>query len=325
MRTPWHQPQSKASHLGPRWGRLAAAALVVWSLAVTAATDQEPVPRPGVSAVERVSLVLLPTTVTTRRGRVVRGLQSDDFRLFENGEPRRIDLFATEGEAPIALAFLLDVSGSMGFRDRLGQAKRAVRQLVGSLEPDDRVGLIRFADGAVEWVARFVEDRNSFFERLAAQTPSGRTALYDALAATPQLVDDEVLGRKAIVLISDGVDNASQLPRLRATWIARRVALPIYTLGFIPMREKLLATRAREALRIVERFSGETGGALFPVHSARDLAQASRRIQEELRFQYVIGFYPEGASRDRGFRRLTLAPAKDGLRVRTRSGYYPSR
>jgi len=68
-------------------------------------------------------------------------------------------------------------------------------------------------------------------------------------------VDEETLGRKAIVLITDGVDNASEIPRLRATWMARRVAVPIYTLGFIPMREKLLASRAREALRVSSRSS----------------------------------------------------------------------
>jgi Ca-activated chloride channel family protein len=275
--------------------------------------------------VERVRLVLLPTTVTTRRGKIVRGLEANDFRLREEGQERTIDLFSTEDDLPVSLAFLVDVSASMGLRDRIGLAKAAISRIVDGLDPADRVALIRFADGAVEWESGFEDDRASFRRRLGALEAEGRTALYDALAATPRMVADEARGRKAIVLVTDGVDNASELPRLRATWMARGVAVPIYTVGFIPMREKLLAKRAREALRTVERFSTETGGALFPVHSEEDLDRASERIDEELRFQYLIGFYPEGEGQQDLFRDLELTTTRSGLRVRTRSGYYPGR
>jgi VWFA-related protein len=285
------------------------------------ASDEDAAPR--LSEVERVRLVLLPTTVTTRRGKPVRALGPDDFRLYEDGVPRQIDLFATEENAPIALAFLLDVSGSMRLGDRLGEAKRAIRYLVETLDDDDRVGLIGFADGRVSWIAGFDEDRATFLERLESRQPAGRTALYDALAATPRLVEEQTPGRKAIVLITDGVDNASTVPRLRATWMARRVAVPIYTLGFIPLREKLLPYRAREALRLLQRFSAETGGTLFTVHRAGDLDRAAERIQAELRFQYVIGFYRTGEARNGTFRVLRLTTDRDALRVRTRRGYYP--
>jgi VWFA-related protein len=298
-------------------------ALLSWPAGAQTPDLEQPAPvLPQVSEVERVRLVLLPTTVTTRRGKPVRGLQPEDFRLYEDGAEQRIDLFATEESSPIALAFLLDVSGSMGLRGRLDQAKDAIHHFVEALDGDDRVGLIRFADARVEWVAGFDDDRQTFLERLDAQRPLGRTALYDALAASPRLVDEETLGRKAIILITDGVDNASEIPRLKATWMARRVAVPIYTLGFIPMREKLLAYRAREALRVVERFSLETGGALFTIHQPPDLDRAEQRIQGELRFQYVIGFYRADGSRDGSFRRLRLATIRGKLRVRTRSGYY---
>jgi VWFA-related protein len=104
--------------------------------------------------------------------------------------------------------------------------------------------------------------------------------------------------------------------------MARRVPVPIYTLSFIPIREKLLPYRAREALRVLERFSAETGGTLFPVHGPHDLDRAVRRIQGELRFQYVIGFYPAGDVWDGSFRVLRLTTKRDSLRVRTRRGYY---
>jgi Ca-activated chloride channel family protein len=272
--------------------------------------------------VERVRLVLLPTIVTTGKGKPVRGLGPEDFRLYQDGSPRQIDLFATEENAPIALAFLLDVSGSMGLRDRLGEARRAIRQIVEMFDAGDRVALIGFADGRVSWISGFEESRATFLERLERQRPSGRTALYDALALTPHLVDAEIRGRKAIVLITDGVDNASTISRLQATWTARRVAVPIYTLGFLPIREKLLPYRAREALRVLERFSVETGGTLFPVHGSGDLDRAAGRIRSELRFQYVIGFYPGDDGWDGSFRQLRLATERDRLQVRTRRGYY---
>jgi Ca-activated chloride channel family protein len=310
---------------GASVGRTGALALlasaVAWAgIAPAARSEVEETPR--LTAVERVRLVLLPTSVTTRRGKPVRGLEPQDFRLYEDGVPRQIDLFATEENAPIALAFLLDVSGSMRLRDRLDEAKRAIRYFVETLDEDDRVGLIGFADGRVEWITGFDRDRATFLERLDVQRPAGRTALYDALAASPHLVDEEIRGRKAIVLITDGVDNASTLSRLQATWMARRVAVPIYTLSFIPIREALLPYRAREALRVLERFSVETGGTLFPVHGARDLDRAARQIRGELRFQYVIGFYPAVGDWDGSFRVLRLTTGRDGLRVRTRRGYY---
>ncbi len=210
----------------------------------------------------------------------------------------------------------------MALGGRLGEAKRAIRSFVQALGPDDYVGLICFAENRVDWVTEFTTDRSRFLRRLEAQEPLGRTALYDALAASPQLVDRRIKGRKAIVLITDGLDNASSMTRLQATWLARRVAVPIYTLSFIPLRENLLPKRAREALRVLVRFSGETGGALYPIHGAPDLTRAVSRIQAELRFQYLIGYYPPAGELDGAFHVLRLATLRNGLRVRTRTGYY---
>jgi len=294
--------------------------------AVAGGQHEEPTPvsepPSGLAEVENVRLVLLETTVTTRRGKPVRALQPEDFRLSVDGVPQSIDVFATEENAPIALAFLLDLSGSMALGDRLGEAKRAIRFLVASLDDNDRVALIGFAEGRVDWISGFDNDRATFLRKLDAQRPGGRTALYDALAASPLVVDERTRGRKAIVLVTDGVDNASEIPQLEATWLARRVAVPIYTLGFIPLREKLLPLRAREALRVLRRFSDETGGALLAVHGEKDLDAAAETIQSELRFQYVIGFYPQDDTRDGSFRVLRLATRRERLIVRTRRGYY---
>lgn len=292
---------------------------------VQAADDSPSVPGsriPWVSAVEQVRLVLLPTSVTTRRGKPVRGLRREDFLLFEDDLPREIGYFATEENAPIALAFLLDVSGSMKLGNRLEQSKRSIHAIVRSLRANDRVGLICFANDQIRWVTDFTTDRERFATRLDAQEAAGRTALYDALAAAAHLVDKEFRGRKAIVLVTDGLDNASEEPTLRSVMRARRVNVPIYSLNFIPMRESLLARRARDAVRFVRRFSIETGGTLHMIHGERDLERATAEIQSELRHQYVIGYYPRDEDQDGTFKVIKLLTPRKGLTVRTRRGYF---
>ena len=303
-----------------RCGLALVALTAAW--AVAGAGNEPTIHDIGLSQVERVRLVLVAASVTDRQGRPVLGLEQEDFRLFEEGVPQAIDLFATEESAPIAVAFLLDVSASMGFGGRLALAKRAIERFVNTLDADDRVGLITFAADQVTWSIGFGDDRRAFRERLTAIEPRGKTALYDAIAASPVLVEQEEFGRKGIVLLTDGVDNASENSLLRATWLARRVSVPIYTLSFIPMAEERAAPRIRESLRVLERFSAETGGSLFPVHDAQDLERAAHRIQGEMHHQYVLGFYPPDRPTDGSFRSLRVEAGRH-RRVRARRGYYP--
>jgi Ca-activated chloride channel family protein len=275
--------------------------------------------------IEEVRLVLLPTVVTDSRGRPVRGLSVDEFTLVEEGVPQQIRVFATEDDAPVSLAFLLDVSASMGLRGQLEEAKRAIAGFVEVLSPEDRFGLIGFADDQVTWITPFTDDRARFLRRLEVQDPGGRTALFDALAESPGMLGEESRGRRAIVLFTDGFDNASTVPVLDAVWTARRVRVPVYSLSFVPMRRSIAPRRVRDSLATLERVSEETGGRLYAIHDERDLDRAIAEIQAELRFQYVIGYYPGRPSRGgEGFRRVELAARRERLTVRTRTGYYPA-
>jgi len=318
---PSHRPVGRHGATGPLL--LASLVAVLAASGLSAGGPEVPGDAAArLSEVTHVRLVLLPTSVSTRRGKPVPGLATGDFRLLDDGVPQEIRLLATEKDTPIALAFLLDVSGSMELSDRLDRAKVAIRIFVESLTPRDRFGLIGFADRKVSWITPFTSDRAAFLERLDVQEAEGKTALYDALAASPQIVDDEIEGRKAIVLITDGLDNASDLQMLPAVWLARRVNVPIYTLSFIPMHEKLLPRRARDAERILKRFAGETGGSHFPVYGPKDLPRAVEAIQAELRFQYVLGYYPTHDNWDGTFRPVRLETLRESLTVRTRRGYY---
>lgn len=273
---------------------------------------------------ERVRLVLLPTSVTDRRGRYVRGLAEDDFRVFEDQVEQPIRYFSAESREPVSIAFLLDVSGSMRQLDKLQHAKEAVRFFVDQLRPDDRFGLIAFADEQVAWITDFTDDRERFLARLNVQEGWGQTALHDAVAAAPELVDASVDGRKGIVLITDGVDNRSRLTMDAALDIARRVDVPVYTIGFLTLDEAVLEPgTVTTNLEVLAAVSDETGGRLFAVRDPDDLKEAVNRLDEELRFQYVLGYHAR-ENGDPGFRRVQVEVDRRRVRVQTRAGYYLS-
>jgi Ca-activated chloride channel family protein len=272
---------------------------------------------------EEVRLVQLPVIVTTRRGKVVQGLEPDDFTLYEDYVPQEIRYFGTEENQRISIAFLLDVSGSMRQLGKLDEAKEAIRVFINSFGKDDRFGLVCFADDQVAWVTEFTSDVDRFLKRLEVQVAYGQTAIFDAIAATPKLVDERIKGRRAIVLISDGIDNASRMSIFEAMSLARSVNVPIYTIGFSSLVDGVLPKGSREdRQRVLERFSEETGGLLFSVNDPDDLKEAVLKIQQELRFQYVIGYHPSRQLWDGSFRRIKLETVKNGHIVRTRAGYY---
>jgi Ca-activated chloride channel family protein len=272
---------------------------------------------------EEVRLVLLPTSVTDRRGRVVRGLDAGDFRLYEDQVSQDIKYFSSEAAENISIAFMLDVSGSMRQLDKMTHAKEAIRFLVENLRERDSVSLICLADEQVTWVTDFTHDRQRFLARLDVQDGYGQTALYDAVAAAPALVDGRSKGRKAIILITDGVDNFSRLDTRQSVELARRVNVPIYTIGFLSVEERMLPQDGEASgLDNLRRFSAETGGRLFAVHDPDELKEAMTSLDSELRFQYLIGYYPKNSAGDKAFRSIQLEVGNRGVEVHTRSGYY---
>jgi Ca-activated chloride channel family protein len=273
--------------------------------------------------VEEVRLVLVPTSVEDRRGRRVRGLEQDDFLVWEDHLRQNIEYFSVETQEPVAIAFLLDVSGSMRQVGKLEAAKEAIRHFVEGLRFRDRFALICFADEQVAWVTDFTSDRELFLKRLSVQDGYGQTALNDAVAQTPHLVfEDEVELKKAIVLITDGIDTVSELTTEQAIEAARRVAVPIYTIGFSALPEYVLRKgETAYNLGVLDRFSRETGGKLFVTYDPAELKEAVLEIEEELRYQYVIGYYPQ-RELDGEFRAITVETHNARHSVRSRKGYY---
>jgi Ca-activated chloride channel family protein len=271
-----------------------------------------------------VRLVLLPTSVEDKKGRLVTGLKAADFTLTDERVPQQIKYFSVESSEPVAIAFVLDVSGSMRQSGKLDAAKEAVRFFVDQLRPQDRFALICFADEQVSWVTEFTSDRERFLERLAVQEGYGQTALNDAVAAIPKLVDERTTGRKAIVLITDGVDNASRLTLEQSVVTARKVEVPIFTVGFstLPWEERKKTKDLGFNMAVLQLFADETGGALFVVQDPDELKEAVSRISTQLRHQYLIGYSPGLARWDGRFRSVQLVARSGRYVVRTRKGYY---
>jgi Ca-activated chloride channel family protein len=271
-----------------------------------------------------VRLVLLPASVEDRRGRIVTGLKAGDFSLTDERVPQQIKYFSVESDEPVAIAFVLDVSGSMRLSGKIEAAKEAIRFFVDQLRPQDRFALICFADDQVSWVTEFTSDRQRFLERLMVQEGYGQTALNDAVAAIPKLVDERTKGRKAIVLITDGVDNASKLTIEQSVVTARKVEVPIFTVGFstLPWEDRKRTKDLGFNMAVLQLFADETGGALFVVQDPDEMKEAVSRISTELRHQYLIGYTPGLAHWDGRFRSVQLQARNGRYVVRTRKGYY---
>ena len=270
-----------------------------------------------------VDLVMVPAVVADRKGRPVLNLGPEDFVLYEEGARQRIEYFARDLSQPVSIAFVLDVSGSMRMSGKIGTAKQAVRYFLNSLRPFDEAALIAFADRQVAVLTDFTRDRTETLKYLSAVKAYGQTALNDAIAGVPGMVNRQRQGRKAIVLLTDGVDNYSMLSLGKAMAAARSVDVPFYCIGFADESRELTENKKlqTDAENVLRQVSDETGGAFFLIHDSNDMKEAVGQIQEDLRNQYVLGYTPPSSSRNGKFRRIALVANNGRYNVRTRKGY----
>lgn len=299
---------------------LAASALC---LAETPATD--PLLQGYVERVQ-VQLVLLHATVLNKKGEVVADLGPKDFDLREDGVEQEISVFGSSHDQAVKVAFLLDVSGSMALHNRLEDAKTAIKSFVGALQPSDQIALMSFADSGVSVEQGFTQNRFDFFEKLSALAPYGQTALRDALARASSLMAEAAGSRAALVLVSDGAENASRMTKSEAVSLARQVQVPIYAIGFTRLPGSLrhglgLSPDERAFSALIQEFTGETGGEHLLVFGPGEIARAVSLVEERLRGQYLIGYHPKDGAGAPGFRSIDLRTARASLKVLVRKGY----
>ncbi|MEM7048777.1 MAG: VWA domain-containing protein [Acidobacteriota bacterium] len=260
-----------------------------------------------------VRYVELFTTVLDRRGRPVGGLTKDNFKVFEEGDEQPVRRFERVVDLPIYAGILLDNSSSMV--EELDEATKAALKFFETvLTPKDRAAVMTF-NHVSELVVRFTNNPEVLAGGVAGIVAEGGTALYDSLIYALYYFSG-IQGKRAIILLSDGDDQASEYRFDDALDYARRSGVSIYTIGLglpsgnVQIRSKL------------QRLADETGGRSFFVERASGLGKVYAAIEEELRTQYLLTYQaPEGD--DKRFRRISVEVDQPGAEAKTLRGYYP--
>jgi len=305
---------------------LVLALLLVSSLAVGQAAKpaaKPPEEPPTFSESAGAEYVMLPVLVTDKSGRFADGLRKEDFVLKVGETKVPVDTFDRDESAPVSFAFLLDTSGSMGVANKLENAKNAIRAIVRGRKAGDDFALFAFSEGEVRLVADFAADPSRLLRSLWDLEASGQTALFDAVAATPERMMKGRNNKRAILLFTDGVDNASELTAEKMAELLQHVSVPVYPIGMKNAAFDALSDKQRQQLSVdtLQMLAGSSGGRLHLVSGDDDLRPLANQISGEVRQQYLLGFAPSGKG-DVKYRIVFVSVAKPGSWVvRTRRGY----
>jgi VWFA-related protein len=273
--------------------------------------DSQPVFR------SRIELVSVTAVVRDKRGRIMRSLTQDDFELIDAGERRPVIDFWSDSNAPASITFLIDGSGSMAAG--AASSRRISEMLLAQLRPhrdeaslmsfDTRLLTLRQSTGDFDRIRRGFSELDAF----------GASSIYDAIAGTAGIVAARSGMRRAIVVVTDGDDNASTYSAPEVAWIASAIDVPVYVLavGHDAVREGEHARRTHITTPLMD-LARATGGDFFYAGTAAEQEAAVAHVVDELRHQYVFAFEP--ASLD-GLRRLEIRTRQSGLKVRARQWY----
>jgi Ca-activated chloride channel family protein len=271
-----------------------------------------------------VDLVRITAVVQDRRGRPVLGLLPSDFQLNVGGEPVQIVEFGSEATG-ISVALLIDDSGSMSLAGRKDAAHEVARHIVSWLEPGrDEVALLGF-DKSLRTVQPFTTQPSAVVSRLAELQPYGLTSLYDAIAQAARPLVTRTRPRRAVIVITDGVDTASVMTPPEVSRVASEIDVPVYVvairvgvdrLGGMP--DVVSPAAAAESQASLDDLARWTGGATFTAGTAAETSLAAQQILTELRHQYLIAFE---ASPRAGWHSLSVGVRKKNVQVRARGGY----
>jgi VWFA-related protein len=269
-------------------------------------------------------LVLVPVTVTTGNGRAVAGLSKEDFSVFDNKVQQQIRQFMCE-DAPAAIGFVLDASDSMA--PRLAKAQEAIYALLNGVRPDDQFFLIRFS-GRPELVTPLTSDVEEIRRAVRDIDIHGATALFDAMKMAWLQMPAAPQARKAIILISDGEDNASQITPADFKQFAAESDTTVYTL-FIGELSDLADPESwnkRKGLILLDEIARQTGGQMFAVSRLKQLPQITEKIGAWIHSQYVLGYAPSGEDLNGRYHKIQVKVSRPDrfpkLRYSWRRGYF---
>jgi Ca-activated chloride channel family protein len=256
-----------------------------------------------------VDVVQVTATVVDSRGRYVKGLPQSAFHVAEDDRPQAISHFAAE-DVPLELIVAVDISGSMG--PSMAKMKKAVKEFLAAVPARHQVTLLGFNDTVIPLTrgSKSPEDRMKAVDRLAAW---GGTALYDAILSAVDALGRQV-GRKAIVVFSDGEDEGSHVTLSDVEQRLEASDVTLYTIG------QGRGITLDSLKKILERLSRPTGGRALFTDSIDELHEAFNDLLDELSHQYLLGYPPTNDIRDNSIRRIKVT--LDGpYQVRARQSY----
>ena len=268
-----------------------------------------------------VKLVNIFVNVTDRNGTIVSGLTRDDFSIFEDGRPQQISIFERQSQLPLNLTLAIDTSESV--RKDLDEETVAARHFVDTiLRPQDQMSLLQFAT-YVDELAPFTNKASEIDRALARLHGGGGTAIYDAIYLGAKQLGPKQ-GRKVLVLVSDGDDTVKSTTYADALESALRNEVMIYSIIDVPIEAS--AGRDLEGEHALITLAEQTGGKHFYV-SEGGLLRAFSKVSDDLRTQYLLGYYPDLAHQMKGtdFHRIVVTiprAAADEFNVRNKTGYY---
>ncbi|HKG46867.1 MAG TPA: VWA domain-containing protein [Pyrinomonadaceae bacterium] len=262
-------------------------------------------------------LVVLNVTVTNKAGQYVKGLKPSDFKVYEDGvevQPNMIASFSLQ-ESPYAAVVLLDSSGSM--ESRFSLARSAAIRFLDGLRPEDVAAIYRF-DSKVERVQEFSGGRDLAPMAYGIRA-KGMTTLNDAIVEAAKTLVERTEIRKAIVVLSDGMDTFSKASSEKAVESALAVGASIYAVDMSTL--EVAGSTQRQSAASLKGFAEKTGGRFIATPGGPALRDAFTGIADELGHQYTISYRPVNQKRDGKWRTLEVKLSRDDLTVRTRKGY----
>jgi len=291
---------------------LASASLVVvQALALSEVEGQEPIFRSSTRIVPVVA------TVLDAQGRLVPGLEQDEFTILDNGKPVEITFFQNDVQ-PFTVVVMLDYSASM--TANLDRLQAAAEQFVLRLLPEDKGQVGSFSD-KIQFSGTFTNDRDDLIFALKDLQFGNPTRLYDATYESIAMLDD-VNGRKVVLVFTDGDDTASRRGMGDVLERARNDEVMIYAIGLESEffnGQRMVRTRPDRGLR---RLADETGGGYFELKKTDELAPTFTRVAQELHSQYTLGFSP--AVLDGKEHKLAVRMKQPGMTARARRSYVAS-
>jgi len=303
------------------WLSMATATLLVLASSMFPAaarqTPQQTENTPGVIHSE-AGLVLLPVLVTDHEGHFVTGLSKENFRVYDEGKPQAVSLFM-DGEVPVTVGLLIDCSSSMQFnRD---QVMETAREFLQASNAEDQIFVVNFNQapglGLPQSMA-FTSDVMQLESAIQAGPRRGMTALYDAVSLGLEHLAAGKNSRKALIVISDGGDNASTQNLRHVLNAIQRSSAVVYTIGIVD------EFQADVNPGVLRKFADASGGQAYFPRRTYDLPGLGTQIARDLREQYTIAFLPNASANGKSFRSIRVAiagPQKNKLKVRTRTGY----